>query len=119
MPTDRPVGFESLKMTRTKHFINGRLIVIMGKPSTTSIPEQLNTWGSPSYRKMPHTINIKQSAISDHLLQCNCAINFDDFSVLAVDCNKFKLLLRESLLIKRDKPILNWTIKSFPLGLFD
>ena len=63
--------------------------------------------------------NVKQSAISDHLLQCNCTINFDDFSILATDCNKFKLLLRESLLIKRDKPILNRTIKSFPLELFD
>ena len=63
--------------------------------------------------------SVKQSAISDHLLQCNCAINFDDFSILATDCNKFKLLLRESLLIKRDKPILNRTIKSFPLELFD
>ena len=63
--------------------------------------------------------NVKQSAISDHLLQCNCAINFDDFSILATDCNKFKLLLRESLLIKRDKPILNRTIKSFPLEVFD
>ena len=46
---------------------------------------------------------VKQYAISDHLLQCNCAINFDDFSILATDCNKFKLLLRETLLIKRDK----------------
>ena len=53
------------------------------------------------------------------VLQCNCAINFDDFSILATDCNKFKLRLRGSLLIKRDKPILNRTIKSFPLELFD
>ena len=34
-----------------------------------------------------------QSAIPDHLLQCNCTINFDDFRILAMDCNKFKLLL--------------------------
>ena len=54
--------------------------------------------------------NVKQSAISDHLLQCNCTINLS---------NKFKLLLKESLLIKRDKPILNRMIKSFPLELFD
>ena len=27
-----------------------------------------------------HLKNIKQSAISDHLLQCNCAINFDDLT---------------------------------------
>ena len=63
--------------------------------------------------------NDMQSAISDHLLQCNCTINFDDFDILAAESNKFKLLLRESLLIKRDKPILNRTIKSFPLELFD
>ena len=66
-----------------------------------------------------HLKNVKQSAISDHLLQCNCTINFDDHSILATDYNKFKLLPRESLLIKRDKPILNRTIKLFPLELFD
>ena len=63
--------------------------------------------------------SIKQFAISDHLLQCNCTKNFDDFDVLAADSNKFKLLLKESLLIKHDKPILKRTIKSFPLELFD
>ena len=63
--------------------------------------------------------SVKQSAISDHVLQRNCSINFDDFSILATDCNKFKLLLRESLLIKRDKPILNRTINSFPLELLN
>ena len=62
---------------------------------------------------------IMQSAISDHLLQCNCTINSDDFDILAAESNKFKLLLRESLLIKRDKLILNRMIKSFPLELFD
>ena len=60
--------------------------------------------------------NVKQS---DHLLQCNCTINFDDFDILAADSNKFKLLLRERLLIKRDKQILNRTIISFPLQLFE
>ena len=63
--------------------------------------------------------NVKQSAISDHLLQRNCTINFDNFAILAAESNKFKLLLRESLLIKHDKPVLNRTIKSFPLELFD
>ena len=62
---------------------------------------------------------VKQSAISDHLLQCNCTINFDNFDILAAESNKFKLLLKESLLIKCYKPILNRTIKSFPLKLFD
>ena len=63
--------------------------------------------------------NVKHSAISDHLLQCNCTINFDNFDILAAESNKFKLFLRENLLIKRDKPILSRTAKSFPLELFD
>ena len=31
-------------------------------------------------------------------------INIDNFNILAAQSNKSKLLLRESLLIKRDKP---------------
>ena len=56
--------------------------------------------------------------MSDYLLQCNCKINFDNFDILAAESNKFKLLLRESLLMKSDKLVLNRTIKSFPLELF-
>ena len=63
--------------------------------------------------------NIKDSAVSDHLLQCNCAIDFDYFDILATDVSKFNLLVKESLLIKRDNPVLNRTTKSFPLELFD
>ena len=47
---------------------------------------------------------VKESGIFDHLFQCSSAIKFDDFSILATDCNNFKLVLRESLLMKRDKP---------------
>ena len=57
--------------------------------------------------------NMKESAVSDHRLQCDCIISFDDF-VLASGTNNFRLLIKESLLIKRGKPILNCTIKSFP-----
>ena len=56
--------------------------------------------------------DVNPSVISDHILQFNCMINFDEIDVLAADSDKFKLLLRKSLLIKRDKPILNKTIKS-------
>ena len=45
---------------------------------------------------------VKQPAISHPKLQRNCAPTFGDFSILANDSNKFKLLLRDSLLIKRD-----------------
>ena len=63
--------------------------------------------------------NMKGSVVSDHHLQCDCIISFGDFDVLASYTNNFRLLIKESLLIKRDKPILNRTIKSFPLKLFD
>ena len=63
--------------------------------------------------------NVKQSAVSDHLLQCDCSINFDDFDILASETNNFRLLIKESLLIMRNKPVLNRTTTSFPLKLFD
>ena len=59
--------------------------------------------------------NVKQSAISDHLLTCDCNINFDNFTILSKDSNNINLLIKESLLISRDKLILNKTVKSFPL----
>ena len=48
--------------------------------------------------------NVKQSAVSDHLLECNCSIDFDHFDILASYGNKFRILTKESLLIKRDQP---------------
>ena len=44
----------------------------------------------------------KQSAVSDHLLEWICSIDFDQFDILASDANKFRPLIKESLLIKRD-----------------
>ena len=61
---------------------------------------------------------IKQTAISDHLLLCNSNIEFTNFEILARESNDFKLLIKESLLIMRDDPLLNRTIKSAPLKLF-
>ena len=66
-----------------------------------------------------HIKNAKESTISEHLLQCDSPITFDDFDILVSDSNKFKLIIKENLLIKRDKPVLNRTTKSFPLDLFD
>ena len=62
--------------------------------------------------------NIEDSAVSDHLLQCNCTIDFDYFDILPADVSKFNLLLKANLLIKRDNPALNRTTKSFPSASF-
>ena len=48
--------------------------------------------------------SVKQSAISDHLLECNCSIDFYHLVIPAFDAKKFRLLIKESLLIKRDQP---------------
>ena len=61
--------------------------------------------------------NVKQSAISDHVLTCDGNINYNDFIILPKVSNNVNLLIKESLLISRDKPILNKTVKSFPLEL--
>ena len=61
---------------------------------------------------------VKQSAISDHVLTCDCNININNFTILSKDSNNINLLIKESLLIVRDKPILNKAVKYFPLELF-
>ena len=66
-----------------------------------------------------HLKCVKQSAVSDHPLECNCSIDSDHFDIPASDANKFRLLITESLLIKHDQPQLNKTIRSFSLKLFD
>ena len=60
-----------------------------------------------------------ESSIRDHLLFCNHDPSFDDFTILAHGANKFLLEIKESLLIKSDKPILNKNISFAPLFLFD
>ena len=62
---------------------------------------------------------MKESAAFDHLLQCDCTVDFDHFDILASDINVFRLLIKESLLIKRDKPVLYGTLQSFPFKLID
>ena len=57
----------------------------------------------------------KESAISDQFLQYDSRITFDDLDILASDSSKIKVFMKECLLIKRDKPVLNRTTKSFSL----
>ena len=61
----------------------------------------------------------KESVIRDHLLNCNNIPTFEEFTILTKRNNKFDLEIKESLLIKRDRPILNKNISSAKLFLFD
>ena len=63
--------------------------------------------------------NNKLMTIQEHLLCCNYSPSFEDFSILTREGNDFKLKIMESLLIARDKPILNKADSSLPLELFE
>ena len=41
--------------------------------------------------------SVKQSAVFDHLLECNCSMQTDHFDILAFYANKFRLLVKEAL----------------------
>ena len=61
----------------------------------------------------------KENAIFDYILLLDGhKASFDNFSILLKKSNAFKLQLKKSLLISRDKSILNKNIYSFFLELF-
>jgi Uri superfamily endonuclease len=63
--------------------------------------------------------NNNSTAIKDHMLECDHVVTFQDFSAISTAKNNFHLEIKESLLISRDKPILNRNISSLPLYLFN
>ena len=63
--------------------------------------------------------NTKKSAIIDHILLEGHNATYDDFSILTTESYEFKLHLKESLFIKRDKTELNRYCYTHPLELFD
>ena len=62
--------------------------------------------------------NNKLMAIQEQLLCCNYSPCSKTFPILTRGSNDFKLKIMESLLITRDKPILNKVDSSLPLELF-
>ena len=63
--------------------------------------------------------NVKQSAISNHLLTCDYNIKFNDFLFLSKDSNSINLRIKESLSISPDEPISNETVESFLFEFFE
>ncbi len=53
-----------------------------------------------------------------HVMKCTCWRNPEDFSVLTYGASEFQLKVKESLLISKDKPVLNKAVSSLPLRLF-
>ena len=59
------------------------------------------------------------SAISENFLTCDCDINFGGFIIWSENPNSLNLFIKESSLVSRGNVILNKTVKSFPLELFE
>ena len=60
-----------------------------------------------------------QTSIKDHHKSCvNVSADMNDFEIIAKEQDLFKLKIKESLFIKRDKPALNKNVYSTPLMLF-
>ena len=57
--------------------------------------------------------NPKKSTIIDHFLLKDHDTSSEDFTILLKESNKIKFHLKESLLIKPDKPELNRNINSY------
>ena len=71
-----------------------------------------------SARAAKNIKSTQNSAVSDHMLVCNNIAFLEEFSFLSNGVNDFRIKLKASLLIHRDRPQLNKTSESAPLMLF-
>ena len=60
----------------------------------------------------------KKSSVKDHCLLSGLVCSFDDFTVLNYESHKFKRFIKESLLVTKEKQLLNKQVKSLKLELF-
>ena len=61
----------------------------------------------------------KESAIRDHLLNFNNIPSFNEFTILKYGHHKYILEIKKSLLVKRDRSVLNKNVDSAKLFLFE
>ena len=61
---------------------------------------------------------VPKSAITRHYLKTGHIITKKDFRILLPDAHRYRLLIKESLLIRQNNPILNGTDRSIPLFVF-
>ena len=65
-----------------------------------------------------HTDVRKPTAVMDHVMNNNHNVIFDDVKILCQGISDKELLIKESLTVKKMKPIMNMNITSFPLEIF-
>ena len=80
----------------------------------------VNVLDTEVYHHLPKKqVKLKNSSVADLLLFCNHSASYDNFSIQTCENKKFLLELKGSLLIIRNKALLNKNITSAPLYLFD
>ena len=62
--------------------------------------------------------NNKKSSVKDECLLSGHVGSFDDFTILNYKLHKFNRLIKESLLVTKNKPLLNKQVISLKLELF-
>ena len=60
----------------------------------------------------------KTTAVREDIRVCKHSSNVDNFTIVSHANNDFELLIKESLLVRHDKPLLNKQVNSFSLSLF-
>ena len=61
--------------------------------------------------------NSNNTAVLNHIHNCKCKASMDDFKIIGSAKNDYHLRIKESIIIKKDNPILNKSVKSTPLSL--
>ena len=61
--------------------------------------------------------NKKKSSVKDHYLLSGHVCSFEGFTVLNYESHNFNRLIKESLLVTKDKSLLNKQVKSLRLEL--
>ena len=62
--------------------------------------------------------NNQKPTVKDQCLFFNHVGSFENISILRYESNSFKFLIKETLLVARDKLLLNKQVKSIPLQFF-
>ena len=60
-----------------------------------------------STRPSKHLKGTFPTSVRDHVLDCNNIVAWDEFKVLGRESNQLLLEIKESLFLKRDRPLLN------------
>ena len=95
-------GCNATYIGKTKRHLHTRISEHMGiSPLTGKVVAQSNT-----------------TAIFDHTAKCTYRPLISDFSIICNDSIDWFLLLKESLCIGTEKPLLNSMVRSVPLALF-